>query len=178
MPTETERAAAPSLTRVVLQVLLIIVGVALGIWALHRLASVVLVLIVAALFAYVIAPLVQMAERPIRIAGRPRRLSRAAAIALVYVLMAGSVSGGAALLLPSATEQVDDMIVTRTDLCAVDPHVGAWLVQILRALADPARTAAEHRSIRASPRARPPSNRFGDRCWRSWALSQTCPGSS
>jgi predicted PurR-regulated permease PerM len=85
--------------------------VALGFWALHRLASVVLVLIVAALFAYVVAPLVELAERPIRLAGRPRRLSRAAAIALVYVLMAASVSGGAVLLLPSATEQVNDMIV-------------------------------------------------------------------
>ena len=107
----SERAGAPpSQTRVVLQVLLIIVGVAGGLWALHRLASVVLVLILSALFAYVIAPLVQLAERPIRIAGRPRRLSRGAAIALVYLLIAGSVSAGAALLLPSATQQVDDMI--------------------------------------------------------------------
>jgi predicted PurR-regulated permease PerM len=100
-----------SLTRVVLQVLLIIVGVALGFWVVHRLASVVLVVIVATLFAYVIAPLVQLVRRPIRIAGRRRRLSRTAAIALVYVLMAGAVSGGAALLLPSATEQVNDIIV-------------------------------------------------------------------
>src|ERR1700681_4369292 len=105
----SERAAAPpSQTRVALQVLLIVVGVAFLVWVLHKLASVVLVLIFAALFAYVIAPLVQRAERPIPVAGQPRRLSRGAAIALVYVLMAGSVSLGAALLLPSATEQVDD----------------------------------------------------------------------
>jgi predicted PurR-regulated permease PerM len=109
-PTEKEFVAAPSQMRVVLQVILLIVGVALGFWALHRLASVVLVLMVAALFAYVIAPLVQLAERPIRIVGRPRRLSRAAAIALVYALIAGSVWGGAVLLLPSATEQVNDML--------------------------------------------------------------------
>ena len=104
--------AAPSQTqtRAVLQVLLIVVVVAAGAWVLHKLASVVLVLVVAALFAYVIAPLVQLAERPIRIAGRPRRLSRWAAITVVYVVMAGGVSGGAALLLPSATDQVDDMI--------------------------------------------------------------------
>jgi predicted PurR-regulated permease PerM len=107
----SERATAPSSqTRVALQVLLIIVGVAIGLWALHRLASVVFALILAALFAYMVAPLVQLAERPIRIAGRRRRLPRGAAIALVYVLMAGSVSAGAALLLPSATQQVDDMI--------------------------------------------------------------------
>jgi predicted PurR-regulated permease PerM len=104
--------AAPSQTqtRAVLQVLLIVVVVAAGVWVLHKLASVVLVLVVAALFAYVIAPLVQLAERPIRIAGRPRRLSRWAAITVVYVVMAGGVSGGAALLLPSATDQIDDMI--------------------------------------------------------------------
>jgi predicted PurR-regulated permease PerM len=110
-PTAKGRVAVPSQTRVVLQVILIIGGVGLGFWVVHRLASVVLVLIVAALFAYVIAPLVQLAERPIRILGRPRRLSRTAAIALVYVFMAGTVSGGAVLLLPSATAQVNDMIV-------------------------------------------------------------------
>jgi predicted PurR-regulated permease PerM len=107
----SERAtAAPSQTRVVLQLLLIIVGVAFGLWALHRLASVVLVLILAALFAYVIAPLVHLAERPIRIAGRPRRLSRGAAVAVVYLLLAGSVAAAAALLLPSATAQADEII--------------------------------------------------------------------
>ena len=100
-----------SQTRVVLQILLIVAGIALGLWALHRLSSVVLVLILAALFAYVIAPLVELARRPIRLAGRRRRLSRGAAIALVYVFMAGSVSGAAALLLPSATEQVNEVIV-------------------------------------------------------------------
>jgi len=111
-PTEEVRVAMPPQTRQVLQVMLIVVGVALGIWALHRLASVVLVVMVSVLFAYVIAPLVELAGRPIPIAGRPRRLSRAAAIALVYVLMAGSVWGGAVLLLPSASEQVNDVIVS------------------------------------------------------------------
>jgi predicted PurR-regulated permease PerM len=107
----TERVTAPaSPTRVVLRVLVIIVVVAVALWALHRLASVVLVLIVAALFAYVVAPLVQLAGRPIQIAGRSRRLSRGGAIALVYVLIAGGVSGGAALLLPSASDQVKDML--------------------------------------------------------------------
>jgi predicted PurR-regulated permease PerM len=103
--------AAPSQTRAVLQALLIVVGVACGVWALHRLAAIVLVLTLAAVFAYVIAPLVRQAERPIRIAGRPRRLSRWAAITLVYVVMAGGVSGAAALLLPSATAQIDEMFV-------------------------------------------------------------------
>ena len=102
--------APPSLIRVVLQVLLVVVAVASGLWALSRLASLVLVLMLAALFAYVIAPLVQLGERPIRIAGRRRHLPRAAAIVLVYVLLACGLSVGAALLLPSATRQADEMI--------------------------------------------------------------------
>jgi hypothetical protein len=47
---------------------------AFGVWVLYRLASVVLVLTLAALFAYVIAPLVHVAERPVRIGGRRRHL--------------------------------------------------------------------------------------------------------
>jgi predicted PurR-regulated permease PerM len=109
VPSERRPAIAPP-TRVVLEILLIIVGVVFGLWILYKLSDVVLLLILAALFAYVIAPLVQLAERPVRIAGRPRRLSRPAAIALVYALMAASVAGAAALLLPSAAQQVTDMI--------------------------------------------------------------------
>jgi len=79
-------------------------------WALQRIAAVVLVLIAATLFAYVIAPLVQLAERPIRFAGRAHRLPRAAAIALVYVLLAVSVGVGALLVLPSATQQAGEAV--------------------------------------------------------------------
>jgi predicted PurR-regulated permease PerM len=110
VPASERATAAPSQTRVVLQILLIIAGVALGLWALYRLASVVLVLILAALFAYVIAPLVQLAEHSIHIAGRRHHLSRGVAITLVYLLIAGGVAGGTALLLPSATQQVNDMM--------------------------------------------------------------------
>jgi predicted PurR-regulated permease PerM len=102
--------APPSQTRVVLQVLAIIGGIAVGLWALHRLASVVLVVILAGLFAYVVAPLVQLAGRSFHVAGRSHRLSRAGAIALVYVLIAGVASGGALLLLPSASDQINDML--------------------------------------------------------------------
>lgn len=52
----------------------------------------------------------QLAERPIRFAGQPRHLARVAAIALVYVLLAAFVVAGAALLLPSAIEQANDII--------------------------------------------------------------------
>jgi predicted PurR-regulated permease PerM len=67
-------------------------------------------LILAALFAYLMAPLVRMAERPVWVAGRRRHLPRGAAVALAYVVVTGTVAAGVALLLPSATQQVQDMI--------------------------------------------------------------------
>jgi predicted PurR-regulated permease PerM len=55
---------------------------------LYQLAAVVFVLILAALFAYVVEPLVHLAECETSLAGRPRGLSRGAAVAVVYVLLA------------------------------------------------------------------------------------------
>jgi predicted PurR-regulated permease PerM len=105
-------ATPPSPIRIILQGLLLIVGIGVGLWVLQKLAVVVFVLILAALFAYVLAPLVRLAESPVRLGGRRRRLSRGVATLLVYVLLAGSLSAGTALLLPSATAQVTDMFAS------------------------------------------------------------------
>jgi predicted PurR-regulated permease PerM len=103
-------AAPPSQLHVILQVLLVVAAVAFGLWALYELAGVVFVLILAALFAYVVEPLVHWAEGETLIMGRSHRLSRGAAVGVVYVALAGSVSLGALLLLPSVIEQVSAMI--------------------------------------------------------------------
>ena len=95
---------------VALQVLLVVAAVVGGVWALHRMAALVLALIAAGLFAYVIAPIVEIAQHPVRFGSRRRHLPRGAAIALVYVLMLGVLAGTSALLLPSATEQVGEMV--------------------------------------------------------------------
>jgi predicted PurR-regulated permease PerM len=97
--------ATPSLRRALLQVLLVVAGVVSGVWLLHRLAAVALILVLSALFAYVIAPLVEMVGRPVDIRGRSRRLSRTAAICVVYLMMAGGVATGAAILLPRVADQ-------------------------------------------------------------------------
>jgi len=95
---------------VVLQFLLIAAGLVCGAWVLYRIAALVLALILAALLAYVIAPLVQIAQHAVPLGGRPHRLPRGMAIALVYVVLAGTAAGGATLLLPSATEQIEEMV--------------------------------------------------------------------
>ncbi len=91
--------------------MLLVVGlVASGLWALYRLKSLVLLLTMAALFAYIVAPLVHLVERPVRLAGRRRQLPRGLAIAVVYLALGGCVTIAAVLLLPIASEQAHDMI--------------------------------------------------------------------
>src|SRR4051812_39703226 len=105
------------------RLLVIIAGTALGVWVLYKLAAVILVLIFAAVFAYVVAPLVQLVERPIRMTSRRRRVPRGIAVVLTYLVIAGTLSIGAALLLPSASEQVDDVIASAP---AYTQSVVAW----------------------------------------------------
>jgi len=100
----------PSQLRVILQVIVIVSAIVAGAWLLERLAALIFVLVLAGLFAYVIAPLVRIAERPLRVAGRRRHLPRGAAIVLVYACVAGGLAAGVVLLLPLATRQVDDMV--------------------------------------------------------------------
>jgi predicted PurR-regulated permease PerM len=105
-----ELAAAPSPTRVVLQILLIVVAVATCVWALHRLERLVLLLILAVFLAYLIAPLVEFAQRPIRIAGTERRLSRGLAVGIIYLVILGSAGIGAAIVIPRVTQQIGDAV--------------------------------------------------------------------
>jgi len=69
-------------TRAVVRLIVIIAGVAVAVLGLQKLAAVVLLLVFAALFAYVLAPLVHLAQRPIHIASQRHRLPRGAAIML------------------------------------------------------------------------------------------------
>ena len=93
--------------------LLIVASVGAAIWVAHRLGRIVIVLILAMFLAYVIAPLVELAQRPVTFRGRSsRRLPRALAIALVYLLLAGGLAGGCAILWPRAAQQLDAAIVS------------------------------------------------------------------
>jgi len=89
---------------------LMLVAAAAGALLLYGLGRVVLVLVLAMFFAYLIAPLVASVERPLRAAGTPRRLSRGAAVGLVYVALSGAAWGGAAMLLPTVSQQVGEAV--------------------------------------------------------------------
>src|SRR4051812_42448756 len=109
---EPPAASAHSQSRAILRDLLIVAAVGAAVWVAHRLGRIVLVLVLAMFVAYVIAPVVERLERPVRIAGRARRLPRGLAIAVVYLFLAAAGAGGAALLWPSAADQIDVAIAS------------------------------------------------------------------
>jgi predicted PurR-regulated permease PerM len=99
-----------SQSRALLRDLLLVAAVVAGVWVAHRLGRIILVLILGMFFAYVIAPLVDVLQRPISVRGRSRGLTRWAAIAVVYLVLAAAAGAGAAALWPSATRQLDEAI--------------------------------------------------------------------
>jgi predicted PurR-regulated permease PerM len=93
-------------TRAVLRVILIVLAVAGLLWTLYLLEGVILLIVISILFAYVIAPLVEIFRRPIMIRGRARAMPRVAAIGAVYLLFFVGVGTAMDLLLPRLASQV------------------------------------------------------------------------
>jgi predicted PurR-regulated permease PerM len=103
---------APSQSRAIARDLLIVAAAGAAIWLARRLGRIVLILVLAMFLAYLIAPIVELLERPVTIAGRGRRLPRGFAIAAVYLLLVGVAVGGGALFWPSAADQIDHAIAS------------------------------------------------------------------
>src|SRR5437762_11872634 len=84
--TEKESPQIASLqTRAILRILIILLA-ALGLlWVLYKLTTVILLVVLSIFFAYLVAPLVDLVQRPFRFGGRERMMPRALAIAIVYV---------------------------------------------------------------------------------------------
>jgi predicted PurR-regulated permease PerM len=98
--------------RAILRDLLLVAAVGAGIWVVHRLGRIVLVLILAMFLAYVIAPLVDLMQHPFHLRGRTRHLPRGLAIAAVYLFLAAGAAAGAAVLWPSAAQQLNKAILS------------------------------------------------------------------
>jgi predicted PurR-regulated permease PerM len=75
-------------------------------WVFYALTSVLLVVVLAVFFAYLIAPLVEFVRRPFRLKGQERVMPRGLAISVVYLAIFGSLFVGAWALLPSLGSQV------------------------------------------------------------------------
>jgi predicted PurR-regulated permease PerM len=122
-----EPAADPprlSVPRVTLQIIGILLAVAAALWVVFRVRGVILLLVLAIFFAYLISPLVFLARRPLTIRGRPRTLPLPAAIAVVYLLIFGALGLAVWLLFPVAASQFSALASEAPRYAA---GVRAWL---------------------------------------------------
>ncbi|HXI25143.1 MAG TPA: AI-2E family transporter [Pyrinomonadaceae bacterium] len=92
-------------TRIVLRIVVILLAVAAFLWIIYKLTTVLLLLVLSIFFAYLIAPLVDLVQQPLRIRQRVYRIPRGLAIGIVYVIV--FVGGVIALylLLPQLAAQ-------------------------------------------------------------------------
>src|SRR5437016_6127768 len=86
--TEKESPQIASLqTRALLRILIVLLAVAGLLWVLYKLTTVILLVVLSIFFAYLVAPLVDLVQRPFRFGGRERMMPRALAIGIVYVVL-------------------------------------------------------------------------------------------
>jgi len=95
-----------------LHVIGVVLAVAAGLWMLYRLEGLLLALALATWCAYVLAPLVELAQRPIRFRERSYSLTRGPAVAAVFVLLSGGVTAAVAVLLPTIADQVSEIVAS------------------------------------------------------------------
>src|SRR5437764_6525809 len=103
-PKETAVAAWVQ-TRVVLRIILLLLAVAALLWIIYKLTAVLLLLVLSIFFAYLVAPLVDLVEKPVRIGGRDRKMPRGLAIGVVYLFLFAVVGAGIYFLVPQFAAQ-------------------------------------------------------------------------
>ena len=74
-------------TRIVLRIIVLLLAVAALLWIIYKLTAVILLVVLSIFFAYLVAPLVDLVQRPIRVGKRERMMPRGLAIAIVYVVL-------------------------------------------------------------------------------------------
>jgi predicted PurR-regulated permease PerM len=104
-----ETTPSPSLVRATLQVLFLLLGAALSLWALYRLRGVLFLLVLAVFFAYLVVPLVRVVRRPISAGGRSLVLPLPLAIGMIYVAIFGSLVVAVTLLLPVLDREIAEL---------------------------------------------------------------------
>ena len=105
-PTGRETAIAAWVqTRVVLRIVVILLAVAALLWVIYKLTTVLLLVVLSVFFAYLVAPLVDLVQKPVRIGARERVMPRGLAIAIVYVVLFSGIGLAIYFLLPQLADQ-------------------------------------------------------------------------
>jgi predicted PurR-regulated permease PerM len=119
--TRAEIALTEAKTRVVLRLAtrslmwVVLLGLALSylikatLWVFYAMTGILLVIVLAIFFAYLIAPLVELVRRPFNARGRERVMPRGLAIGVVYLVIFGSLLVGAWVLTPRLGAQMADI---------------------------------------------------------------------
>ena len=92
-------------TRALLRILVILLAVAGLLWVLYKLTTVILLVVLSIFFAYLVAPLVDLVQRPFRIRGHERMMPRALAIGIVYVVLFFGIGLAIYFLAPQLADQ-------------------------------------------------------------------------
>ncbi|MFL6286184.1 MAG: AI-2E family transporter [Pyrinomonadaceae bacterium] len=103
------RLATRSLMWVVLLGLVLYYLMKATLWVFYAMTGILLVIVLAIFFAYLIAPLVELVRRPFNARGRALVMSRGLAIGVVYLVIFGSLLVGAWVLTPRLGAQMGDM---------------------------------------------------------------------
>ena len=91
--------------KIVIQIILLVTGAGMLAWILYQIRSVLVLLALTVIFCYLIAPVVDLIEHPLRISGKQRRIPRSIAIILVYLLLAGLIYLAIERMLPVISDQ-------------------------------------------------------------------------
>lgn len=92
-------------TRLVLRIIFILLAVAALLWIVYKLTTVLLLVVLSIFFAYLVAPLVDLVQRPIPIGRRTRVIPRGLAIGIVYLVMFSGVGLAIYFLAPQLGAQ-------------------------------------------------------------------------
>src|SRR5947199_1495025 len=103
------RLATRSLLWIAFLVLILYYLFKAALWAFDTLTGILLVIVLAIFFAYLIAPLVELVRRPFNARGRERVMPRWLAIAVVYIAIFGSLGVGASVLVPRVGVQMAEI---------------------------------------------------------------------
>lgn len=95
-------------TRVVLRIIFILLAVAGVLWLIYALEGVLLLVVLAIFFAYLIAPLVNLVRRPFKLRGGEYTMPRAIAIAIVYLIIFGTIGVAGYVIVPRISAQISD----------------------------------------------------------------------
>lgn len=100
-----EAVAAWVQTRVVLRIVVLLLAIAGFLWVVYKLTTVLLLLVLSIFFAYLVAPLVDLVQQPLRLGRREYRLPRGLAIGIVYLALFVAIGGAIYLLAPQLGAQ-------------------------------------------------------------------------